>query len=298
MDNTGNKQLKSLPVWLCIILFLIGISAMSGIVSLFVNILFGPRIFMGWMHMHVIPNIVNESVLLISVLTMAALLLHYGEDSKLSSLGFSGKGRFGDFCMGFVIAALIMGIGFYVLVKLHQINIESIHFYKMDMLFSFLLYVIVAFAEEIAVRGYILGRMLRSPMNKYLALVISALIFSLMHVFNSHISMLPLINIFLSGLLLGGTYIYTRNLWYPLSLHLFWNFLQGPILGFQVSGKENFLSLIKVSRPNNTALNGGSFGFEGSLICTILLIVFVVLTIWIMENKQHNIAVEQQETAD
>lgn len=261
---------------------------MSGILSLFFNILFGPHIFYGWMHLHILPNIVNESVLLISVLTMAALLLHYGEDSKFSVMGFSGKGRFSDFFMGFVIAAFIMGTGFYILLKMHQIKIDNIHVYKMEMLFSLLLYIIVTFAEEIAVRGYILGRMLRTNFNKYLALAVSAMIFALLHVFNSNIALLPLFNIFLAGVLLGATYIYTRNLWYPLSLHFFWNFLQGPILGFQVSGKANFKSLITLTRFDNTTLNGGSFGFEGSLVCTFLLILFIALTIWVMENKQFN----------
>jgi len=291
MDTDNNNKLKktgSLPAWLCIIVFLIGISVVSGILSLFVNILLGPRIFQGWVHFHVLPNLVNESVLLISVLGIAAAMLYFGEDLKLSSLGLSRKGRTGDFFMGFVVAALVMGIGFYVLLKMGQIGIVRVRFQSTEFVLCLVLYLVVAFAEEMSIRGYILGRMLRTNMNKYWALIISALIFSMMHVFNSHVAFIPLFNIFLAGLLLGGTYIYTKNLWYPISLHLFWNFIQGPVLGFQVSGKENFLSVIKIKRPSDTLLNGGSFGFEGSIVCTLLLIVFIVLTIWIMENKQKN----------
>lgn len=73
--------------------------------------------------------------------------------------------------------------------------------------------------------------------------------------------------------MLGASYIYTRNLWFPIGLHWFWNWLQGPLLGYGVSG-------IKIEEPVLTLrffgpdmMSGSSFGFEGTLLCTVLMII-------------------------
>jgi membrane protease YdiL (CAAX protease family) len=125
-------------------------------------------------------------------------------------------------------------------------------------------------------------------MNKYIALIISSLLFMLAHAPNNYTATLPLFNIFLAGLLLGSVYIYTKNLWYSISLHFFWNFLQGPVLGYSVSGTDIHSSIIRIKHSANTLLNGGNFGFEGSILCSVFMILFVLLTIWIMNNKAQN----------
>jgi hypothetical protein len=136
--------------------------------------------------------------------------------------------------------------------------------------------VIVALNEEILMRGYILNNLMDS-MNKYWALLISATIFSVLHGMNPNISFLAIINIMLAGIILGSSYIFTRNLWFPISLHLFWNFFQGPVLGYSVSGMK-IDSVFKVTLLGNTTVNGGQFGFEGSIVCTVLLIPAIILT--------------------
>jgi membrane protease YdiL (CAAX protease family) len=88
-----------------------------------------------------------------------------------------------------------------------------------------------------------------------------------------------MLNLMLAGMLLGASFIYTRNLWFPISLHLFWNWFQGPVLGYQVSGTSTYPSVLTLRFAENDVLNGGAFGFEGSLICTVLMIVFTFLII-------------------
>ncbi|NQU54884.1 MAG: CPBP family intramembrane metalloprotease, partial [Bacteroidetes bacterium] len=138
---------------------------------------------------------------------------------------------------------------------------------------SFLLFIVVALNEEIMIRGYVLNNLLSSR-NKYLALVISAIIFTAMHGLNSSLGRIALTNLFLAGILLGSAYIFTKNLWFPISLHLFWNFFQGPVLGYHVSGQQ-IESLFSIKLSGNEMLNGGGFGFEGSLVCTLMLVVVI-----------------------
>lgn len=299
IENTSTIKMKSLPAWLCIILFLIGVTVTVGLLELFVTIIDRPYLAELTKATHIVPLIILETMQLIGILFIGYLLLHFGEDKKMSVLGLSARGRFGDICMGFVTALLIMGIGFYLLIQLRDIKILHIAFHPYSFWLSLLFYVLVAFSEEIGVRGYVLGRLMRAKMNKFIALALSSFLFSALHSFNDHISSLPLLNIFLAGILLGATYIYTKNLWYPISLHLFWNFLQGPILGFPVSGMENgIIPMIKLKIGSSSILTGGSFGFEGSITCTILLIIFISITIAVMENKKHNKEVMETETTD
>ena len=145
---------------------------------------------------------------------------------------------------------------------------------------------LVALTEEIMMRGYILGRLLHTRMNKFLALFVSALLFALLHIFNPNVAFLPMLNLVIAGMLIGASYLYTRNLCFPISLHLFWNWIQGPILGYQVSGNDLGTSLLTLHLPEENVLNGGAFGFEGSLICTVLMIIFTILIVWWGEKRE------------
>ena len=152
------------------------------------------------------------------------------------SLGFSIRNRYIDFVAGFFVAFLIFGLGTMILILIDSIKLVDFHVDFPTLLKSLFLFILVSFTEEILVRGYILNNLLTS-MNKYFALLISSAIFALLHLFNPHISTLSFLNLFLAGVLLGASYIFTKNLWFPISLHLFWNFIQGTILGFPVSGE-------------------------------------------------------------
>ena len=68
----------------------------------------------------------------------------------------------------------------------------------------------VAVTEEVIGRGFILGRMLDGGINKFVALFISAVLFSLMHLFNPNFAFVPFLNIMLAGCFLGGLPIYIR----------------------------------------------------------------------------------------
>ena len=87
------------------------------------------------------------------------------------------------------------------------------------------------------------------------------------------VAALSFINILLAGVLLGSSYIYTRNLCFPIALHWFWNWIQGPVLGYEVSGNKFGESMLTLHLPEANLMNGGAFGFEGSMLCTVLMIL-------------------------
>ncbi len=178
-----------------------------------------------------------------------------------------------DIFLGLILGFIIMLFGFLILIFLNQIKISPNIFKTSDLLLSFFSFVFVAFSEEIFIRGYILGNLLKC-MNKYTALGISAVIFALMHAANPDMDLMSYINLFLAGLLLGAAYLHTKNLWFPIALHFSWNFFQGTIFGFNVSGNNGY-SLIHQERFANNIINGGLFGFEGSIIAIIFQIISI-----------------------
>lgn len=200
------------------------------------------------------------------------------------SIGLSVKNRFADFITGFVITIAIFSLGFFTLYFFNYIKITGINFNANTLLLNFFLFLFISLIEELMMRGYILNNLLES-MNKYLALIISSVIFSLFHIFNDNTSLLGMINLFLAGLTLGAAYIYTRNLWFPISLHLFWNFIQGPILGFNVSGMK-LDTLIVFNSKGSDLITGGDFGFEGSILCTILELISFIGILYYFRRKE------------
>lgn len=289
---TETVQRKPLSSWLCIVIYIIGFIAISGILTILTSLILG--IFSSHIHHSgtEIDNFVAESCMLIAILITTSVMLRLGERKRMNVIGLKYSGQNGSVILGFIVATLIIGGGFYLLLKMGEIRITKIHFFgRATLIYNIIFFIIVAIAEEVSFRGYILGRLLRTKLNKLVALCISAALFMLMHGANDHITFIPIVNLFLAGLLLGSVYIYTKNLWYSISLHFFWNFLQGPIFGFSVSGTDTS-SIFRIKTSADTLINGGSFGFEGSLICTFLCALTIIITLLIMNNchRENSIA--------
>ncbi|MBR9976028.1 MAG: CPBP family intramembrane metalloprotease [Bacteroidetes bacterium] len=142
-------------------------------------------------------------------------------------------------------------------------------------LLGLLSFTLVAFAEEILVRGYPFSVLLRQ-VGTVPALLLTSGVFSLMHLFNPGIGWLPLLNIFLAGIWLGIARIVSGSLWLPIGLHIGWNFYLGPVFGFPVSGIIE--RSLFVTRPEGPAwISGGIFGPEGGVLATLVLIAGTAL---------------------
>ncbi|MEO6728789.1 MAG: hypothetical protein ABIM99_02595 [Candidatus Dojkabacteria bacterium] len=76
---------------------------------------------------------------------------------------------------------------------------------------------------------------------------------------------------------------------FPIGLHFGWNFFQGTIFGFNVSGKDTY-SLIVTKDNTANMWNGGKFGFEGSILSIIFQLIAIILVWVIFKNRLKNIA--------
>lgn len=202
---------------------------------------------------------------------------------SFASLGFTGAlgTRYG--LTGFSLALFLLCTGVLVLTLTKSLEWTDAGLNVTDLFTGMVSMAMVAFYEELVFRGYLLGNLMES-MNKWAALLISAVLFALAHLSNPHLSAPAVVNVLLAGLLLGINYIQTRNLWFSIAFHFAWNFVQGPVMGFDVSGLP-LKSVLQHELHGNELWSGGAFGFEGSLVATILLVVSIVSLGWIYERK-------------
>ena len=120
--------------------------------------------------------------------------------------------------------------------------------------------------------------MLDTRWNYLIAMVISGLIFGLAHLPNPNATIWSAIAIAIeAGLLLGAAYKVSGTLWFPIGIHWAWNFTEGPLLGFNVSGTSYFGSLLNPTIRGAKIFTGGDFGPETSIITVILGLMLVAL---------------------
>lgn len=209
------------------------------------------------------------------MLGMAWIFRRFIDGKTFKSLGFGFSEYKKDFIIGLLFGFILIASGFVILLLLGNLSLSDTNFNIPLLIGYILLFTIGSLNEEIMIRGYILTNFCDS-MNKYIALIVSSLLFAIMHLANANVTVLSFVNIFLAGILLGIYYIHKRNLWFPISLHFSWNFFQGPIFGFEVSGVDVTGVIIQdIQGPD--LITGGTFGFEGSIIATLLMVISIVL---------------------
>lgn len=226
-----------------------------------------------------------ETLFMLAGYLSAAVLILRWRNLPLSLLGLSLKGRGKDLLAGVGVAVLLYAVGFGLSLLMGMVEVADVQWMPRDLLGALMFFLLVAVTEEVMLRGFVLGRMLSEGMNRFVALLLSSALFSAMHLFNPNFAFLPFVNILLAGCLLGASFLYTRNLCFPIVLHWFWNWLQGPVLGYEVSGTDCGQTLLTLRLKGSDLLTGGSFGFEGSLLCTVLLVVGTLAIVGYYERR-------------
>ena len=144
----------------------------------------------------------------------------------------------------------------------------------------FMLFLAVAVGEEMIFRGVIF-RWLDERWNTWVALLISAILFGLMHISNENATWWSSLAIAIeAGLLLGAAYKWSGTLWVPIGIHWAWNYVQGNVFGLAVSGMKVGDTILETNVNGPDIITGGAFGPEASIIAVILgtLITILFLT--------------------
>jgi hypothetical protein len=250
--------------------------------------------------------------LVISLITVT-LFRVFVDRKNLMSLGLGLDGYGAEALTGLFMGPGLLGISALLMLLSGHLEWTDIVWDGNQLFISLGLMVLIAFSEELVFRGYILGNLLESfsdtaagpasvniasasgwnnlpaSTKRWVALGISAVLFTAFHCTSPGIHTLAYLNLFLAGLLLGINYIYTRNLWFSFLFHLSWNLFQGPLLGFKVSGLT-FPSILQAEIKGDLFITGGDFGLEGSILNTAVSLTALLILAWAFNRKYNSAA--------
>ena len=211
------------------------------------------------------------------------------EKNSLSTLGFVKKNWLKYLGWGILISLLQMGVialvyqvGGIGTFELNELSLEPILF----ILGLFPFWLLQGGTEEVATRGWLLTR-IAARTNLPLAIGISSSLFGILHLGNSGVTFTSLLNIVLDGVLAALLFIYTDSIWLVVAQHGTWNYVQGNLLGFQVSGTGADASIFSFTMGSGPDwLTGGAFGAEGSIITTLVLLLSVLIVYRLGERNE------------
>lgn len=208
------------------------------------------------------------------------------------SLGLKfNKQAIWDMLVGFILSGFMVGLFFASLLLFGMLEINEIGWISSG--FSPILEILLLFfgvglatgySEELAFRGYILQN-LGEGIGLVWAVVASCILYGLMHMLNPNSTLLSGVLIVIFGFLRIFGWLRTSQLWLSIGMHTGWNFFQGPIFGFSVSGL-NSESLIKHTITGYSWMTGGSFGPEaGIVVVPVILLALMIMFLWTIKRK-------------
>ncbi len=207
-----------------------------------------------------------------------------------------------DLCFGLVLGALLMvGIflvevaaGWLAVTGAFEATSKGASFFP-AILAPLVMFVCVGISEGLVSRGYQLRNMaegLNFPVigprgAVILAWVLSSSYFGYLHMANPNATLVSTVNIAFAGLLLGTGYVLTGQLAIPIGLHMTWNFFQGNVFGFPVSGLEPIgATVFSIKQGGPPLFTGGVFGPEAGLLGLAAMVIGILLTwLWVQARS-------------
>ena len=222
----------------------------------------------------------------------------YLDQRSFQNFGFHfNTGWYRDFVFGLSIGALLMVFIFLVELGAGWIHVDGFfQHYRPDFSFAsgilgaLILYLCVGVYEELWIRGYLLHNLAEALNYKFLsnriallaAYVISSVIFGFLHAANPNATLLSSFSIAAAGLFLGLGFILTGDLAIPIGIHITWNFFEGNVFGFPVSGINPTTTFMQINQSGPIAWTGGAFGPEAGLVGLTAILLGCILTLaWI-----------------
>ena len=200
----------------------------------------------------------------------------------VANVGLKDKTLAKSYGKGIVLGIVMMTLVFVLLIITGKAKPTGIGFSNhktLAFVFSMLMWIPQGASEEVMFRGFMMPK-LKKIFGKFgvpASIIISSFLFSVFHGFNGGFSIIALINIFLLAVLFGLIFEKTGGIIITCAAHTMWNMFQGNIYGLSVSGNANVPSIINVD------YTGSSFGPEGTIEATVVivaaLVLFAVLTL-------------------
>lgn len=240
-------------------------------------------------YINVVLTLIQEALLILTPI----IIWRYVMKRPLSNMGLrSIRSHKKELIAGLIFGAVSMSVVFCIIILTGNAKVVSWKpQFSIDILLYLLVFIMVGFAEEIFGRGFIMAT-LRRTKNIPVVVIVSSIIFALLHSGNSGIDIIPYMNITLVGLLLAYIYLRSGNIWMAIGYHITWNYLQGNIFGFPVSGTHS-KGLFTVIYEENNIINGSIFGPEGGIVVTAVVLLGFLFVKKYYKNKEYDFLAEE-----
>ena len=297
VDNIQENDIKSLIISPLIVLVIAQIlSIFLEMASFFITtftsrIMYNPTDYDTLISGTSFPSLVVYTLLLLAII----FLVKQNSSIKFSEIGVNGEKGIEYFCYGSLIGAFIVMIIFYLLYFSNSILFEiNKNIVYTDIFRIFLIFFILALADQILVRNYLLTFFTKMMGIRNSVILISTLLFLICFSVAKWFkipdieTVIYLINIFLSYTLFSLIYYFYGNMWLLVGLSAFNNFFQVVVFGSRLDTVYAINPLIKLKIIEKySLLNGGNYGFEAGIYYTTLYLAGILFMIYkITSEKQ------------
>lgn len=220
--------------------------------------------------------LVQVLVMLLSSILAGWVMLAAVDRRPIGALGFAAEPAAGrDSAVGFAAGGAMLALAVLLLTVASMArwvaDAGSAGEYVAALALSLAFFAVAAAAEEAAFRGYAFQALVQG-IGAWPAILLTSALFALLHAANPSVTPVALANIFLAGVMLAVAYLKTRSLWFATAVHLGWNWTMQSLLGFPVSGLNEFdTPLYDVRELGPDVLTGGAFGPEAGLAATLAI---------------------------
>ena len=230
---------------------------------------------------------------LLAVTVSVYLARRWLDRGSFSSLGLRlGRTALIDLLVGFAIAGVLIatiyliewGFG-WLEFEGFSWQTESIAQVTAGAAVMLLVFLAISWQEELLHRGYWLQN-IEEGLNLPWAVLLSSAFFSITHLGNPNFSTAAAFGLLAGGIFLAYGYIRTRQLWLPIGLHIGWNFFEGTVFGFPVSGLSGLPKIVRQTVDGPVLVTGGAFGPEAGLVLLPGLLVGGLLIRFYTRNRQ------------
>ncbi|WP_339016165.1 type II CAAX endopeptidase family protein [Fusobacterium animalis] len=231
-------------------------------------------------------NLVDEAFcLFLSIFLMTKI-----SKLKIEQLGFTKDNIVFSYLKGALFGTLQIFTVFFIIFGLKAIDVYYVGNISILLLIKvFIIFIFQALLEEILFRGYLMPFFSKVIGIKFTIILLSFL-FTCIHLFNPNLDIIGLANVFLAGVTFSLIYYYTGNLWLVGAMHTLWNFILGFIVGSQISGIITYNSVFfSIPVENKDLISGGVFGFEASIVTTIVELTISLFVIYLIKKEKNKI---------
>ena len=238
---------------------------------------------------HVLPGVRGDTLFVLReimdvvIVIFVTWLMGRAEHRTLADYGFPWRQAFrGRFWQGVLFglvtaAVLVAALWLSRVFQYGTIGLHGTDAVKWALIWG-VLFVIVALKEELRARGYGLYTLARG-VGFWPAAVIWAVYFGYSHHSNAGETWLGLLNVGLYAIVASILLRWTGNLWLPIGFHMAFDWSETYLYGVADSGHVLPGHLLNSSSSGPAWLSGGTDGPEGSILCTLLLVVLASLVL-------------------